>query len=87
MDDERRVTTQEGLLTWDGRVLELFPTDGKDNRWRVHVDTLVRWELEPRKGCALLKLFTHPKHYRSTLIDDAALPMLRSLMADVDAAH
>jgi hypothetical protein len=87
MDGERRVTTREGLLTFDGRVLEIFPTDGKDNRWRVHAATVVRWELEQRKGCALLKVFTHPKHHRSTLVDDVALPAVRALMAEVDAAR
>ena len=87
MDNELCITTQEGLLTWDGRVLELFATDGKDNHWRVHVATIVRWELEHRRGCVLLKLFTHPKHYRSTLVDDATLPTLQSLMAELDAAR
>lgn len=87
MSTERQVWTREGLLTWDGRVLELFKTDGKTGEWRVHALTIVRWEIEQRRGAFLLKVFDHEKHYESALVDDAQRPVIDSLMAEVGATR
>ena len=79
--------TEEGLLTWDGSVLELFKNDGKTGAWRVHALTIVRWEIEQRRGLFLLKVFDHERHYESALVADSQRPMIESMMAEVDAAR
>ena len=84
MPDELRLWCDVGLLTWDGRILELFPNTGKDSAWRVHAATVVRWELEPRKNVSLLKVWTSAKHYEAALVTDADESMMRHIMAEVD---
>jgi len=81
------VSTDEGLLSWDGRVLELFPTNGKATHWRVHAATVVRWELEQRRGVSLLKVYDHERHYENVLVADAQRPLVEALMAEVDAVR
>lgn len=79
--------TEEGLLTWDGSVLEHFSTDGRDNSWRVHAATVQRWEIEQRRGVSLLKAYYTDKHCKSALVADSSRPMIQALMAEVDAVR
>jgi hypothetical protein len=83
--EERRVRTAEGLLTWDGRVLEYFKTDGRSGAWRVHAATILKWELDQRKNVTLLKVYDNERHYESALIADHDVQTLRAILAEVDA--
>jgi hypothetical protein len=84
-ETERRVWCEEGMLCWDGRILEMFPTDGRDHAWRLHAATVVEWEVEARRGVSLLKVRPNKKHYESALVSDQDLPLVRQIMAEVDA--
>ncbi len=83
-ESERRVWLEEGLLVWDGRVLELFRTDGKQGNWRVHAAIVEQWELEQRRGVSLLKVHIGGKHYESVLVRDQDVAAVHQIMAEVE---
>ncbi len=85
--DEQRLWTEDGLLTWDGRVLELFPTNGKDRSWRLHAATVLRWESQQHRGVAQVRIFDHAKHYEVVVVTDAQLPWIEAVMAQVEAVR
>ena len=85
-DSETRIWVDEGLLVWDGSVLELFRSDGKQGSWRLHGLVIQRWESEPRRNDrTLLKVWDSPKHYESAMVPTPELSTMTAVMAAVDA--
>lgn len=76
----------DGLLVWDGTVLELFPTDGRSDAWRIHGATVEACEFEQRRGGSLLKIPLTKRYYRSVFVPDALLAEVRAIVTELEAA-
>lgn len=62
------VPVMEGLLSFDGRVLELFRGDGMQGSWRLHARLITAVEQERRKDRILFRFYTAPKFYESASV-------------------
>lgn len=85
MTDEQHVRVDEGLLVWDGRVLELFRSDGGTKPWRLHVGVIRRCEIEERKkGIVQLKVWDHERHWESVMFGSEQLDVIRQIVGEID---
>mgnify|MGYP003378584118 CR=1 FL=1 len=83
--DEQHARVDEGLLVWDGRVLELFRSDGGTKPWRLHVGVIRRCEIEERKkGIAQLKVWDHERHWESVMFASEELEVIRQIVGEID---
>ena len=75
----------EGILSFDGRVVELFRTDGRQGAWRLHARLITAIEQDRRRDRIELRFQTTPKFYESAqvlLTDEAsALDLVRAVEA------
>lgn len=55
----------EGMLIWDGRVLELFRNDGKQGAFRLFGDHVRSTHVERRKDRLLVKFEVTDRFYES----------------------
>ena len=49
MSDDLEISTPEGLLCWDGRILESFGGDGRRHSWRLHAALIAAIDVERRQ--------------------------------------
>lgn len=85
MTDEQHVRVDEGLLVWDGRVLELFRSDGGTKPWRLHVGVIRRCEIEERKKTiVLLKVWDGAHHWESVTFESEQLEAIRQIVGEID---
>lgn len=75
----------DGILSFDGRVLEFFQAGERVGDWRVHTVHVIETEIEQRKGMVLFKAYTTKRRYHSALVPDERLVELEHLRAGVDA--
>jgi len=75
----------DGILSFDGRVLEYFQAGNRDADWRVHVSHVIETDIEQRKGMVMFQAYTTKRHYHGALVPDERLAELEHLRADVDA--
>lgn len=73
------IESDDGILAFDGRVLEFFAAGSREASWRVHARQVARVELEPRKGVVLIKAVKDAKWYGGFLAreDDPRIEELR----------
>lgn len=74
----------EGIISFDGRVLEYFAAGDRSDDWRVHVAHVINTEVEPRKDIVLFKAFTTTRHYHGALVPDARVGALDELRARLE---
>jgi len=69
------ITVVEGLLRFDGTVLELFRDDGRTGAWRLHARLITDVEQDRRRDRIELRFHTTPHFYESAqiLLADEAL--------------
>lgn len=83
--DEQHVRVDEGLLVWDGQVLELFRSDGRIGAWRIHVGVVRLCEIEERKkGAILLKVWDGAHHWESVMFGSEQLEVIRQIVGEID---
>jgi len=75
----------DGILSFDGRVLEYFQAGERTGDWRVHAVHVIETEIEQRKGMVLFKAYTTKRHFHGALVPDEHLVDLEHLRAGVDA--
>jgi hypothetical protein len=76
----------EGLLCWDGRVLELFRRDGRQGSWRLHGTLVTAVRTEVLEDRLEVRFHTTPAHYESVQVAPEAEAALRALIAALDRA-
>ena len=73
----------EGLLRFDGTVVELFRNDGRTGAWRLHARLITEVEQDRRRDRIELRFHTTPHFYESAqvpLADEvAALDLIRAV--------
>jgi hypothetical protein len=85
---ETRIWVDEGLLVWDGSVLELFRNDGKTGAWRLHALTVQRWEAQALRGeRSLLKIWDSAKHYEAATVATTQLVAMTAVMAEIESTR
>lgn len=75
----------DGILSFDGRVLEFFLSGDRSGAWRIHAAHVIETEIEQRKGMVLFKAYTTKRHYHGAVVPDERLVELEHLRAGVDA--
>jgi hypothetical protein len=80
------MTVLEGLLCFDGRVLELFRNDGRTGAWRLHVGVITAVEQDRRRDRIEARFFTNQHFYESAQVPLADEPALLGLIAAVELA-
>jgi hypothetical protein len=75
----------DGILSFDGRVLEFFQAGDRVGAWRVHTVHVIETEIEQRKGMVHFKAYTTKRHYHGALVPDERLVELEHLRAGIDA--
>ncbi len=79
--------TLEGMLCFDGRVLELFRNDGRESPWRLHGALIIDIEQERRSDRIHVRFHTTPKFYESAELTFDGEPLLQKLLKALDSAR
>lgn len=76
----------EGLLRFDGTVVELFRSDGRTGAWRLHAALITAIEQDRRKDRIEVRFRTTPTFYESAQVPLTDESMARELVRAVEAA-